>query len=372
MQTGYRDATPPSLSDAVATLGKELTELWISGSAKDLVDHYLSAERSKMFMAMTVTESGPVSLSEPYSAFTLPMMDSGSIFGGYYGFVKGGIWKITEELGRINEELGVTTRLSSQVLDVDLSAGILTAQHSGGDITEPFDQLLLATDPLTASRLVGTNTQIQKTEQVRFRGSSGKLNLMFDKPVRWKHGSDAADSDAAFRFVFAVDTLDDFERATTAVLDDDVAYEPGYLQIYCEGGAMRQLNYAEPFDRLAVFFKNLSLGAAGERLPEVEDKVKQTVLQDVDNPQDCVWTRLLTPRDLQQQFHFPGGNLDHTMLVGGQTFSDRNFSDDPSTHFYNFGELPNVYLCASGTYPCGSVAGTPGYMCSKQLLRSCG
>ncbi|MEE8306256.1 MAG: hypothetical protein V3R81_03265 [Gammaproteobacteria bacterium] len=59
-----------------------------------------TSEPSKMYMAMTVTESGPVSLNDPYSAFTLPLMGSGSIFGGYYGFVKGGIWQITEEFGQ--------------------------------------------------------------------------------------------------------------------------------------------------------------------------------------------------------------------------------------------------------------------------------
>ncbi len=93
------------------------------------------------------------------------------------------------------------------------------------------------------------------------------------------------------------------------------------------------------------------------------------ILAHIDNPQDCVWTRLLTPRDLQQLFHFPGGNLDHTMLVGGQTFFDRNYADDPATEFYRFGKLDNVYMCGSGTYPCGSVTGTPGYMCSQQVLR---
>ena len=77
----------------------------------------------------------------------------------------------------------------------------------------------------------------------------------------------------------------------------------------------------------------------------------------------------MTPRDLQQRFLFPGGNLDHTMLTGGQTFFDRTYSDDRSTSFYRFGDLENVYLCGAGTYPCGSVAGTPGYMCSQQLLR---
>ena len=55
------------------------------------------------------------------------------------------------------------------------------------------------------------------------------------------------------------------------------------------------------------------------------------------NPQDCVWTRLLTPRDLQETFLFPGGNLDHTMLVAGQTYFDRGYSSDPQTSFYRLG-----------------------------------
>ena len=69
-------------------------------------------------------------------------------------------------------------------------------------------------------------------------------------------------------------------------------------------------------------------------------------------------------------FLFPGGNLDHTMLIGGQTYFERNYADDPATSFYRFGSLDNVYLCGSGTYPCGSVTGTAGYMCSQQLLRN--
>ena len=132
---------------------------------------------------------------------------------------------------------------------------------------------------------------------------------------------------------------------------------------------MRHLNHSEPFDRLAVFFKNLSLGKSGAELTDVESQVRDKLLEHVENPQDCVWTRLLMPKDLQQLFHFPGGNLDHTMLTGGQTYFDRSYADDPVTGFYRFGSLDNVYLCGAGTYPCGSVTGTAGYMCSQQLLR---
>ena len=369
LQDGYRKALPPSIADAKSVLGDTLTDLFISGSARALMDHYFTSERSKMYMAMTVTESGPVSLDDPYSAFTLPMMDSGSIFGGYYGFVKGGIWQITEELGRINSELGVRTLLSSSLVEVDADKGSATYEQNGAQAQLDFDYLVMGTDPLTATRLLGDAEQLERTEGQRFRGSSGKLNLMFRNPVRWKYGSDASDSDAAFRFLFSVANIDEYEAATLKVMDTSVDYVPGYMQIYCEGAAMRQLGHSEPFDRLAVFFKNLSLGRNGASLPEVETQVRDKLLAYVDNPEDCVWTRLLMPRDLQELFLFPGGNLDHTMLTGGQTYFDRTYSDDAATNFYRFGSLDNVYLCGSGTYPCGSVAGTPGYMCSQQLLR---
>ena len=370
VRKGYAAAIPPTLDEAKIELGETLTGLWISGDAISLLDHYFTSDRSKIYMAMTVTESGPVSLSDPYSAFTLPLMDSGSIFDGYYGFVRGGIWRITEELGRINADLGVTTHLSSTLVSVDVARGCATCSGSGGEFDVEFDQLVLATDPLTASRLVASPEQLKRTESQRFRGSSGKLNLMFRNPVRWKHGTASGDSDAAFRFMFQVSDIDEYEAATLAVMKPDVDYVPGYLQVYCEGAAMRQLKHNEPFDRLAVFFKNLSLNRKGEELTAVEHQVRDKLFEYIENPEDCAWTRLLMPQDLKDLFLFPGGNLDHTMLTGGQTFFDRNYSTRPETDFYRFGDLDNVYVCGSGTYPCGSVAGTPGYMCSQQILRA--
>ena len=372
LQDGFRSAVPPSVEDAKNTIGETLTELWITGSARRLLDHYLTSDRCKIYMAMAVTESGPVSVDEPYSAFTIPLMGSGSVFGGYWGFVKGGIWKVTEELGNINAELGVTTHLASSLIGVDIERGSVVYENADGEHQIGFDQLILGTDPLTAGRLVGHPDQVRQVEEQRFRGSSGKLNLVFRQPIRWKYDSGVEHCDAAFRFWFAVSDLNEFEKSTLEVLDTKIDYAPGYVQVYCEGAAMRHLKHDEPFDRLAVFFKNLSLRDHGENLVEVENRVKAELLRQIDNPDDCVWSRLVTPRDLQELFLFPEGNLDHTMLAGGQTFFDRTYADDPAADFYRFGELENVSLCGAGTYPCGSVTGTPGYMCSQQLLRRAG
>ena len=372
LQEGYQTATPPNLTTARRSLGNTLTRLWISGSAIDLFNHYFTAEHTKIYMGMTVTESGPVSLHEPYSAFTLPVMDSGSVFDSYYGFVKPGIWRVTEELAQINREIGVDIRLGARVDQVDPERGIVHYHLEGRTHTVSFNHLLLATDPLTAAQCVGDAVMTDAVKSNRLLGSSGKLTLMFRRPVRWKEGTTGHGGDTVFRFIFAVESLADFERATLRVTTGEAEYEPGYIQIYCEGAAMRQLGLAEPFDRLTLFFKNVALNQQGEAMPEVEAAVKEQVFAHIVNPEDCVWSRLLLPRDLQQLFHFPGGNIDHTMLVGGQTFFDRQYAADPKEHFYQFGNWANLSYCGAGAYPCGSIAGTPGYMCAQQLLRDLG
>ena len=359
LQDGYRSATPPNVDTAVARLGPNLTSLWITGTAAELLDHFFTAERTKIYMGMTVTESGPVSLHEPYSAFTIPLMDSGSVFDGYYGFVQGGLWRLTEELGAICREAGITIRLGCRVEEVDLGRG----EVRGDTSTARFDHLVLATDPLTAARLVGDSATITAVEGKRFLGTSGKLTLFFREPVRWKEDPAGA-RDSTFRFIFAVDTVAEFGAATLRVVSGEVDYQPGYIQVYCEGAAMRQLGLEESFDRLTCFFKNVGLGRRGAELPEVAEAVKRQVLEHVANPEACAWHRLLAPTDLQQLFLFPGGNLDHTMLVGGQTFADRQFAAHPGRRFYQFGRWPNGSYCGAGAYPCGSIAGTPGYMCA--------
>ena len=56
------------------------------------------------------------------------------------------------------------------------------------------------------------------------------------------------------------------------------------------------------------------------------------------------------------------------MLVAGQSYDGRNYAENPERRFYQFGKYENASICGSSTYPCGSVAGTPAYMCVKELL----
>jgi hypothetical protein len=79
-------------------------------------------------------------------------------------------------------------------------------------------------------------------------------------------------------------------------------------------------------------------------LSHIEEEVKQQLFKYINNPEDCFWSKLTTPKDLKEMFYFPSGNIDQTMLTDKQMYFDRTFS-------------------------CGSIAGTPGYMCSQQIIR---
>ena len=165
LQSGYRKGQPPTVAEATAVLGADLTERWIIGSAKELLDHYLTADQTKLEIAQNVSESGPVSLFEPYSAFIIPIMNSGSVFGGDYGYIRGGIWQVSHELCRINRELGVEIFISSSVQEVDPNSGTVRFETPVGSKNLYADHIIFATDPKTAAKLTGDHSDADDDQQ---------------------------------------------------------------------------------------------------------------------------------------------------------------------------------------------------------------
>ena len=79
-------------------------------------------------------------------------------------------------------------------------------------------------------------------------------------------------------------------------------------------------------------------------------------------------SKFITPKDLSEIFLFPKGNIDHLSLSTNQNFDKRSLSSEPNDKFYRYSDYNNIYYCGAGSFPCGSVAGTPGYMSTKQFL----
>ena len=145
-------------------------------------------------------------------------------------------------------------------------------------------------------------------------------------------------------------------------------YFTGFIQIYPEGSAQRKMGNNEEFDKLIFFTKNLSYDKKALSLEEVKERIISSVIPYVENPEDIIFSKFLTPKDLNETFLFPEGNIDHITLTGNQNFEKRTLSNNKD-NFYSYYNYDNIFYCGAGSFPCGSVAGTPGYMCSKQLIR---
>ena len=364
LQKIYQSATSPCVDSAESYLGKRLTDLWIRGSAFDLLNNYFSSEKTKLYMGMTVTESGPASIHEKGTAFTIPLMDSGSIFNGYWGFVKNGIWEITEKIDVINKNLGVNNILSAEINEIDLDKKKVYLKNQEID----YDIILFATDPQTPSILLDDNKGYKEVQNKELIGSSGKVTAFFKNPVRWKSNKNE-DYDSSFRFLFSNNNLQEFEKSSQNAKRNISDYIPGYIQVYPEGAAQRKMGNKENLDKLILFTKNFSYQKNSSSLSNVKDEIISLLSNHIENIDDLVNTVFLTPKDLNEKFYFPKGNIDHMTLTNNQNFNKRTFSTNPDTEFYKYFNHDDVFYCGAGSFPCGSVAGTPGYMCSKQIIK---
>ena len=112
---------------------------------------------------------------------------------------------------------------------------------------------------------------------------------------------------------------------------------------------------------------NLKMPGTDLHVQLLKTKKRSKINRDI-NIDDLIETKFLTPADLKETFYFPKGNIDHMTLSGNQNFDKRTFSNQPKESFFRYFDYDHIYYCGAGSFPCGSVAGTPGYMCAKHII----
>ena len=75
-------------------------------------------------------------------------------------------------------------------------------------------------------------------------------------------------------------------------------------------------------------------------------------------------TQFLSPSDIEDQFHVPGGHWHHSELQ-----IDRMYALRPIFKFSNYNTpIENLYICGAGTHPGGGVSGISGINSANQIL----
>ena len=87
---------------------------------------------------------------------------------------------------------------------------------------------------------------------------------------------------------------------------------------------------------------------------------------DFDDLRDRVTaTELLTPADIEEQFHIKGGHWHHGELALDQFLFTRPVG---GAHQYQM-PVDGLYLCGAGTHPGGGVSGAAGRNAAREILK---
>jgi len=288
---------------------------------------------------------------------------------GRVGTPQGGMGSVSEELAHAARDAGVTIRTGMPVKRIVIENGRATGVETVGG--GRFDSYLVVSnaDPkrtvmdLVGARHVETGFT-RRIQHLRSKGNAAKLHLALDGLPTIEGLSK---KDFAERIVIAPDEHY-VERA----------FNPAKYGEYSTQPVVEITFPSFRDDSLAPTSKHV-LSAVVQYAPyalkdgwndAAKDAFKQVVISTIakyapDIEERITASELLTPADIEREFHITGGHWHHGELTLDQFLFVRPVSGAAQYRM----PVDGVYLCGAGAHPGGGVSGAAGRNAARAILR---
>ena len=282
---------------------------------------------------------------------------------------RGGMGVVSDELAQAARSAGATIRTNMPVQRIVVENGRVTAVETRDSERFESYRVISNADPKrTVLDLVGAKHLetgfAQRINHLRARGNTAKLHLALDGLPTV---AGLSKKDFAERIVIAPDehyverafnpakygetsphpviemtfpSLRDTSLAPTGkhVLSAVVQYAPYALEGGWSSAAKER-------------FLKAILGTLAAYAPDLERRITAS--------------ELLTPADIEKEFHISGGHWHHAELTLDQFLFVRPVSGAAQYRM----PLDGLYLCGAGSHPGGGVSGAPGRNAARAILR---
>ncbi len=288
---------------------------------------------------------------------------------GRMAMPKGGMGAVSNELAQVARNAGATIRTGTPVKRIIVDNGRI-----GGVETEDGEQFLSylvvsnADPKRTVNELVGARhfetTFVNRIHHMRAKGNAAKLHLALDGLPTIK-GLDKRDF--GHRIVIAGDEHY-VERAFNPAKYGEYSPEPVIEMTFPSVRDETLAPTGKHVMSAIVQFAPWALKGGWNR--ESKQAFLATVIATIakyapDIEHRIVASELLTPADIETEFHISGGHWHHAELTLDQFLFVRPVS---SAAQYAM-PLDGLFLCGAGTHPGGGVSGAAGRNAAKTILQ---
>jgi phytoene dehydrogenase-like protein len=282
---------------------------------------------------------------------------------------KGGMGSVSDQLAHVAREAGVTIRTGMPVKRILIENGrAVGAETESGEKFESFTVVSNADPKRTIMDLVGARNVetgfARRISHVRMRGNAAKIHLALDGLPTIEGLSK---KDYAERIVIAPDehyVERAFNPAKYGESSPDPVIEITFPSFRDSDLAptgkhvMSAVVQYAPYDRKG--------GWTEEARKEFEAAIIKTIARYApDIEQRITASELLTPADIEREFHITGGHWHQGELVLDQFLFVRPVSGASQYAL----PLDGLYLCGAGAHPGGGVSGAAGRNAAKEILR---
>jgi len=280
----------------------------------------------------------------------------------------GGMGSVSDELAQVARESGVTIRTGMTVSRITILNGrVAGVETESGERFESMTVISNADPKRTIMELVGAQHVetgfAHRVHHLRMKGNAAKLHLALD-------GLPAIDglskSDYAQRIVIAPDEHY-VERAFNPAKYGESSPEP-VLEITFP--SFRDSSLApEGKHVMSAVVQYAPYGLKGGWTEEARQEFEAAAIRVVeryapDIAQRITASELLTPADIEREFHITGGHWHHGELTLDQLMFVRPVCGAAQYRM----PIDGLYLCGAGAHPGGGVSGAAGRNAARAIL----
>ncbi len=347
-------------------------------SADDYLKRWFVDPRIRAVLAYYAsigTFAGP---KTPGSAYVIMHHIMGEHEGaGGWGFIRGGMGKITEAIAAYGATVGLEIVTGAWVERVEVANGRVTGivtrggrQFDAGIVVSNASAKALYLDMIDARNL--PDELLNDIRNLRTFSTAFKLNIACERPPQYRGLRKAVESGALGDFTYptyvhCAPDIDYLEKAyedakhgwysdkpfmtpvVPTIVDDSLA-PPGKHVVNLFGGhapyELKGADWADEKDRFtANVFKTLDGFAPG-----FSDGI--------------IGAEVLLAPDIQARVNLPQGHIFH-----GELSLDQLFFKRPAPHYADYrGPLEGLYMCGSSCHPGGGVSGIAGHNAAREIL----